>query len=154
VRVAEKKRKLEEAIERGQIIPQNNSLSRKRPRPSFEQGVKEKRVGLGRGFDKEQRGKQARVSTFKTVSKSSVRHLPSNDESASSEDSDEAPEVMTSKASAIVVRPQESFISKDVEDQRKRRLSRKGNLKGPMPKKPPHNPFASRPTLLRNVSDR
>lgn len=85
------------------------------------------------------------------ASKSSDNHLASDGESASS---DEAPEVMTSKAPATVDRPQQSFVPKDVEDQRKRRPLRKGNVKGPAPKKPPHNPFASRPTLLRNVSDR
>lgn len=85
------------------------------------------------------------------ASKSSDNHLASDGEPASS---DEAPEVMTSKAPATVDRPQQSFVPKDVEDQRKRRPLRKGNVKGPAPKKPPHNPFASRPTLLRNVSDR
>lgn len=156
-RAVEKKRKLEEAIECGQIIPQDYSLSRKRPRPSFGQ---EKRVGLGRGRIQERRGRQQeriRVPTFKAepmASKSSDHHLASDGESASIEDSDEAPEVMTSKASATVDRPQKSFVPKDVEDQRKRRPSRKGNVNGPAPKKPPHNPFASRPTLLRNVSDR
>ena len=153
-RAVEKKRKLEEAIERGQIIPQDYSSSRKRPRPSF---VQEKRGGPGRGRVQERRGKQqerVRVSTLKAepmASKSSDHHLPSDSESA---DSDGAPEVMTSKDSATVDSPQKSFVPKDVEDQRKRRPIRKGNVKGHVPKKPPHNPFASRPTLLRNVSDR
>ncbi len=85
-----------------------------------------------------------------TVSRPSDRLLASDKESASS--SDESPEVMSSKPSAIVDRPQEIFLSKDVEGQPKRRPFQKGNAKGP--KKPPHNPFASRPTLLRNVSNK
>jgi hypothetical protein len=82
---------------------------------------------------------------------------------SSSEDGDEPPEIISSKAPPRIVEREtppnsDTVIDQEVREHDVDRATETQNVKPPrkispqQPKKLPHNPFASRPSLLRNVS--
>ncbi|KAF8622889.1 hypothetical protein AX15_006654 [Amanita polypyramis BW_CC] len=168
-RVAEKKRKLEEAIERGQILPQDSSFPNKRRRQDRRQGAAKKEFPSRFRADSQRKGKERETVSGPAPTAPHSKNAqpqppnPSNQftthadfESGSSEDGDEAPEILSSRPPAPVDdrlrkppfnvvgnEPEGKTVSKGVKSSR--------GAHRPTPKRPPHNPFASRPTLLRNL---
>ncbi|KAK2461847.1 hypothetical protein APHAL10511_006310 [Amanita phalloides] len=131
-RIVEKKRKLDEAIERGQIIPQDTPFPRKRHRGQ------QQTVGKGNFRSGRKHGKK-QLESINAVAKSVEEKRP-RDDLVSSGDSDEAPEIASSKVPSTIDRPRATHP-----DRSNRRTSR------PVPKKTPHNPFAARSSLLHSL---
>jgi hypothetical protein len=150
-RVEEKKRKMDEAVARGQLSLEDSGLAgRKRRRTddgNAERGRGRTTVrarGRGRGVDAGWRGRGRG-----TAPQQQPRPPPPPSEnSSSSGDSDDsnddgAPEIVSSKSLSVAAPPPEIPPAR-AEVIKRSRL--------PQPKQLVHNPFASRPTLLRNVS--
>jgi hypothetical protein len=172
LRVQEKKRKMEEAVARGQLAIGDNGLARKRRRTDQPQDAdrvgdrgqhsfSDRARGRGRGTDSgwEGRGRGKLRSSLSTSScKDNTAVSPHFDTET---ESDAEPEVVSSKGHPKITQPATTIysdsddINRPVEVARqpaKRTSPDNRKISKPQPlKKEPHNPFASRPTLLRNV---
>lgn len=159
-RVEEKKRKMEEAIARGQLLePPYRANKRQRMDDSglnrHDRG-RGRGCGRGRGISSRGRGRAANHvrAEFSTTS-TEVVAVPVLDtlqdtSDSSSEDDNDSPEVVSSKASLDVISvPSKVFQS--TETRRKNDDHRPVKRPPPQPRKEPYNPFASHSTLLRNV---
>ncbi|KAJ7630998.1 hypothetical protein FB45DRAFT_553915 [Roridomyces roridus] len=131
VRVEEKKRKLEEAVASGQLAFEDSGLAGARKRRRMDEGMER---GRGRGRGRGQRGRGADVGR-----RGPTRPAPAQDSESSSDDSDDAPEVVSSHIEPVV-----PPTPPPVQAKQKPRPQLQ-------PKQPAPNPFASRPTLLRNL---
>ncbi|KAI9445286.1 nuclear fragile X mental retardation-interacting protein 1-domain-containing protein [Lactarius indigo] len=158
-RVAEKKRKLEEAIAGGGLLPDHLM---KRPRLPFNADAT-RAGGRGRGRGRGGRGggrpwqrtrfypccparAQPPTPLLTVAAKTAAQQcVPTTTESASGSDSD-APEVLSAKRPPGIEAYESS--SSDV-DARPADSSRRAPP--PQPKKPPRNPFAARTSLLRSL---
>ena len=163
-KVQDKKRKLEEAVARGQLTPEDIGTGRrKKPRPDATSAEG------GRGFRGKghQRGRGRRREGFvrreepRTEDVDGSINQPAGTKvecareaspgSASSADDDEAPEVASSKVPTAPACIPKVDIALGKEVRMSHVQSQEYPRKIPQPKKPPRNPFASRSTLLRNV---
>lgn len=187
----EKKRKIDEAVARGQIFVDVPALLRGKRR-KIEEGPKNPQHreqtndrgmgrggGRGRGTDGGWRGRGRGGSAMQSggdrdsALSADVRAAPNispitvmgADGSENSDDDDASPEVFTSKpppsvlighASSDENTPDQSVEVGVDETPLALRITKAtkpvNKTRPPQPKKVPHNPFASRPTLLRNVS--
>jgi hypothetical protein len=168
-RVDDKKRKLEEAIARGQLpfvetgfrkrqkIDDNCSIRRDRhAKKDHHEGTMGRGRAQGRRVDAGWRGRGRGSSVMH--SQPALQTPPAAPSESSSEDDDnDEPEVISSKASAIALSTasqaedtlKQGFDTNTI--QRPAPTTKRPNLRPIMPKMPPRNPFASRSTLLRNV---
>lgn len=159
-RVTEKKRKMDEALARGQL--DLNARPNKRHRLG-EQSEGGKR---GRGGH-QQRGRGPRGTNYQEMAASSSSHKPrevaplppkpmqpapevtkaqrTNDSTDSSGDEDGVPEELSSKPLNVT---KASLVAETAQLPRPTHKSRRVT----QPRAPPKNPFNARPTLLRNVS--
>ena len=180
-RVEEKKRKLDEAITRGQISVDDPAFLRgKRLRLNSEhgsdwrsgrgEGVRNRGRGRGRGRGADGgwrgRGKGGAFVQPRNDGPSATSQVVTSDPDTSLDSDDNAPpEIVTSRRPPSLVHHESSskHVPEDVapklegailvepeSSQTPLQPAKKPRL--PQPKKTPHNPFASRPTLLRNVS--
>ena len=167
-RIEDKKRKLEDAIARGQLNFTNTTLhSNKRQKHGHRfdnHGYHPKIQSRTGKNDRDQvrttdAGWGGRVRVGPSLPSRAITTNETADSSSSmGEDSDREPEVLSSK----IQHASEMPIVQEKEDTETRALAPrpvvKNNTVGryrsfPLqPKNPPRNPFASRPTLLRNVS--
>lgn len=181
-RVEEQKRKMDEAVARGQL-PLGASNPRKRQRtedPGKDHGFGDRGRGRGRGGNHGRgegrasdsgwkgRGRGGMTSintrepskgiTFPQKSPPSI--FPSVDPDG--DEDEDAPEVISSKRPAESTAnvgktpnlPDAKNLKHDTAKHSAKNISithRQPIKLPPQPKKEPHNPFASRPTLLRNV---
>lgn len=161
-KVEDKKRKLEEAITRGQLTPEDMGLQARRKRrkdDSSFRGQQPRGRGRGRGMG---HGSHTSFTVSRTQDTSSPKKplaapLPPSiaeqqdrsDLDSSSDDS--APEVVSSKpppaAEAVLV------LAPQLKQELRSQPSPKPIKRPPQlqPKPPLRNPFASRPTLLRSL---
>ncbi|KAG1833896.1 hypothetical protein EV424DRAFT_1310743 [Suillus variegatus] len=162
-KVEDKKRKLEEAIARGQLTPEDIGLQARRKRrrdDSSFRGQQPRGRGRGRGMG---RGSHTSFIVSRTPDTSSPMKpqaaplsssIPTEQQDRSDLDSssdDGAPEVVSSKrppaAEAVLVSiPQ---LKQELQSQAPPKPIKRPPQ--PQPKPPPRNPFASRPTLLRSL---
>lgn len=181
-RVDDKKRKLEEAIARGQLpfvetgfrkrqkiddhcsVGRGDSIRRDRhAKKDHHEGAMGRGHAQGRRSDAGWRGRGRGSSVMHSQP---VLQTPSAAQSeSSSEDDNDEPEVVSSKASALVLSTasqaehalKQGFDSNTIQttterpDLRPAPTTERPNLRPVMPKMPPRNPFASRSTLLRNL---
>ncbi|KAJ7783879.1 nuclear fragile X mental retardation-interacting protein 1-domain-containing protein [Mycena maculata] len=145
-RVEEKKRKMEEAIARGQLSLENSGFAgaRKRKRtdePAAESTSRGRGRGNGRGRGQQRaRGVDA---GWRGRGIATARSAPAREqdvESSSDSDDDDAPEIVSSRMEQVAPPPPPPI---EVKQQKAR--------PPPQPKQPVRSPFASRPTLLRNL---
>ena len=170
-RIEDKKRKLEDAIARGQLnfttTTTLHSNKRQKHGHRFDNhGVHPKPQSRTGKNDREQTrttdaGWGGRVRVAQTLPSRAIATNEALDSSSSmDDDSDREPEVLSSK---IEHASQIPIVQEDEEDAETKALAPsrsvvKNNTMGrhrssPLqPKNPPRNPFASRPSLLRNVS--
>ncbi|KAJ3568791.1 hypothetical protein NP233_g5474 [Leucocoprinus birnbaumii] len=165
-RVEEKKVKMEEAIARGQLpLMGSSSRGTKRQRDEGQRGQ-----GSNRGRHKAFSGQKKQKTFSRDMPKpqADIPKIPSepsistvdlvshNSPDENTSDDDEAPEVVSSKqptnhvahdSSSDAEEPTEMHLP-DVPPATSKGLTRP---KRKEPKLPPRNPFASRPTLLRNL---
>ncbi|RXW24778.1 hypothetical protein EST38_g1110 [Candolleomyces aberdarensis] len=176
-RVVDKKRKMEEAIARGQLTEEDYGIRSGKRRRANEpsNGVSsntstssrghhpnKRGRGAGRGGQAGSRGRgrgganvtpAAALLPPKPVA-APIPQLPidktSSDEESDSSDDSDAPEVVTSKKEVEPIVP----VAEDVLEETPREKEPQAQDRKrppPQPKKPPKNPFASRPSLLRNL---
>ncbi|KAF5377431.1 hypothetical protein D9615_005326 [Tricholomella constricta] len=172
-RVEEKKRKIEEAIARGQLSDNLgfNGNKRRRTDEGDDARYGDRSRGRGRGRGNSSRGRAratdsgwqgrggpAAVSTedAHTVPSSSIAQVPAANATDSEDDDECSPEVISSKVPVVHVSPGTDLkpvlrTTNTSEQKRTSTTNRHPKRPPPQPKKEPHNPFASRPTLLRNV---
>lgn len=162
-KVEDKKRKLEEAVARGQLTPEDMGLQARRKRrkdDSSFRGQQPRGRGRGRGMGRGRHSSFTVSRTQDTLSpmKPQAAPLPPSipleqqdrsDLDSSSDDS--APEIVSSKpppaAEAVVVlAPQ---LKQELQSQSSPKPIKRPPQ--PQPKPLPRNPFASRPTLLRSL---
>lgn len=167
-RVVDKKRKLEEAVARGQLdITGGTALrSNKRQKTDHRHGSHQK---MQNRTSKEQtrttdsgwggRVRAAPIATSRVIP-AVVIEAASHSSSSSEDDTDREPEVLSSKirhVSKIPVVQEEDKEDIETETLDPSRSVVKNATVGHhrssalQPKNPPRNPFASRPTLLRNL---
>ncbi|KAG1885816.1 hypothetical protein F4604DRAFT_1572857 [Suillus subluteus] len=161
-KVEEKKRKLEEAVARGQLTPEDMGLQARRKRrkdDSSFRGQQPRGRGRGRGMG---RGSHTSFTVSRTQDtsspmKSQAAPLPPSipaeqqdrpDLDSSSDDG--TPEVVSSKPpqaaeAALVLAP----LKQEPQSQPQPKPIKRPPQ--PQPKPSPRNPFASRPTLLRSL---
>ncbi|KAF7339395.1 Nuclear fragile X mental retardation-interacting protein 1 [Mycena sanguinolenta] len=150
-RVEEKKRKMEEAVARGQLSLEDSGLAgRKRRRIDDGNANSDRGRGRGRGAARGARGRGRGLdSGWRGRGRGGVAQQqtrpppPASESSSSSDDSDDdgAPEEIEStkiEPPAVVAPPVVQVPNRP---------------RPPQPKQPIRNPFASRPTLLRNFSN-
>ncbi|EIW86631.1 hypothetical protein CONPUDRAFT_86592 [Coniophora puteana RWD-64-598 SS2] len=165
-KVEDRKRKLEEARARGQLVPGDFSRPLKRPknddftrsdRPRGTRGSFGRGRGRGRGGGQPVRTNappQSATCEPPAIIQQNAREAPPNIDvktfHESSDDDDGAPEEVTSKAAPPTSLQDDRNDRNPAEDkQEPPEPARKPAPKRPKP--PPHNPFASRPVLLRNL---
>ncbi|KAJ7169965.1 nuclear fragile X mental retardation-interacting protein 1-domain-containing protein [Mycena filopes] len=165
-RVEEKKRKMEEAVARGQLSLEDSGLGGARKRRRVDEGNGEQGRGRGRGNARARgrgrgveggRGRGSDVGRGRGVdggwrgrgrgaAPQQSRPAPPSEDSSSSSDSDDdetPPEVVSSRSEAIAPPGPPTPPPAEIATRRPR---------APLQPKPPiRNPFASRPTLLRNL---
>ncbi|KAJ7837524.1 hypothetical protein B0H14DRAFT_3870386 [Mycena olivaceomarginata] len=156
-RVEEKKRKMEEAVARGQLSLEDSGLAGRKRRRTDEGNAPPDR-GRGRGTARGGRGRGRGVESGRgrgvdsgwrgrgrgMASQLPQRPPPPTSESSSSSDQsddDGAPEEVESTKIEPVAPPPPQLPTADVVKR----------PRPPQPKQPVPNPFASRPTLLRNL---
>ncbi|KAH8835687.1 hypothetical protein DL96DRAFT_1575225 [Flagelloscypha sp. PMI_526] len=158
-RVAEKKRKLEEALESGQLPLQVGGSMAKRNKPNPTNDLNERTAFTGRGRGKGDRGggrgsRAGRGAGRGRGGAISPRPAPVLDPS-DDDDDDAPPEAQSSKVSPNVSNTSEAPGSPTQKSHLlvpERRSRAQPPLRGPAgPKAPPRNPYAVRPTLLRNL---
>ncbi|KAJ7254025.1 hypothetical protein B0H12DRAFT_1017217 [Mycena haematopus] len=146
-RVEEKKRKMAEAVARGQLPLEDSRLAGRKRRRMDEGNANPDRGrgrgreaahsarGQGRAVDSGWRGRGRGV----VLQQRQRPSLPASESSSSSDNSDDdgAPEEIESIKIEPVAAPPVAEVSK--------------RPRPPQPKQPVRNPFASRPTLLRNL---
>lgn len=156
-KVEEKKRKLEEAVARGQLTPEDMGLQARRKRRKDDspfRGQQPRGRGRGRGVG---RGSHtsftaSRPQDMKPQAAPLLSSIPAEQQDRSDGDSssdDGAPEVVSSKPP-----PAEEVVLVSAPQLREEIRSQpppKPIKRQPQPKPPTHNPFASRPTLLRSL---
>ncbi|KAG2072743.1 hypothetical protein BDR04DRAFT_1153161 [Suillus decipiens] len=158
-KVEEKKRKLEEAVARGQLTPEDMGLQARRKRrkdDSSFRGQQPRGRGRGRGVG---RGSHINFTASRTQDISPMKpqavpllsSIPAEQQDRSDVDSssdDGAPEVVSSKPplTAEVVLVSAPRLKESQPPPKP--IKRQPQLQ---PKPPPRNPFASRPTLLRSL---
>ncbi|KAG1757478.1 hypothetical protein EDB19DRAFT_1900999 [Suillus lakei] len=161
-KVEDKKRKLEEAVARGQLTPEDMGLQGRRKRRKDDSSFRSQQPrgrGRGRGMG---RGSHTSVTVPRVQDTSSqmkpqaaplLPPIPAEQRDKSDSDSssdDGAPEVVSSKPPAaeavLVSAPQ---VKQELQSQSPPRPIKRPPQ--PQPKPPPRNPFASRPTLLRSL---
>jgi hypothetical protein len=177
-RTEDKKRKLEEAVARGELVAEETAFKKRRfqDRGNAGRGRGGDRGGMQRGGRGRGRGRggqhngppRPRVSTQETdhsqpqkaskdaaqtsaVAQKLVNHDSSDSDSSSSEDSDGAPEVVSSKTpmqSGLPAAINESEPDEDEPEKAPLQPVKKAFQR--QPKGPAHNPF-ERPSLLQNV---
>lgn len=168
-RVDDKKRKLEEAIARGQLpfaetgfrkrqkIDDHGSIRRDRhAKKDHHEGTMGRGRAQGRRTDAGWRGRGRGSSVMHSQSVLQTPSAAAQSESSSEDDNDE-PEVISSKVSALVLSttsqaedtPKQAIDTNTI--QRSAPTTERPNSRPIMPKMPPRNPFASRSTLLRNL---
>lgn len=154
-RVEEKKRKMEEAVARGQLSLEDSGLAgaRKRRRmdePGGDERGRGRGAGRGRGQHSgrgQQRGRGVDAGWRGRGRGTATTQLPSppcqqaSDSSSDDSDDDGAPEIVSSRTEAVA--PPSPPPPVEIKALKPR--------PPPQPKQPVRNPFASRPTLLRNV---
>ncbi|KAJ7487690.1 nuclear fragile X mental retardation-interacting protein 1-domain-containing protein [Mycena galericulata] len=149
-RVEEKKRKMEEAVARGQLSLEDSGLagSRKRRRTDDATPGSDRGRGRGAGRARGQRGRGVDAGWRGRGRGAATTRPPppparEQDSDSSSDDSDDegAPEIITSKSEPVAPPPPPPPV--EVKQQKPR--------PPPQPKQPVRNLFASRPTLLRNL---
>lgn len=170
-RVDDKKRKMEEAIARGQLPDHLGSKGNKRQRIDGGNETRHGDRGRGRGNPTRERartmdsGWQGRVRPTMAPTTESQRTLPpstlqvpaadSTDIDTEDDDDETLPEAVSSKAPVYRVlpdtEPQPAASIAQAVEQDRLKVNRQLKRPPPQPKKEPHNPFASRPTLLRNA---
>ncbi|KAJ7038104.1 hypothetical protein C8F04DRAFT_1209434 [Mycena alexandri] len=163
----EKKRKMEEAVARGQLSLEDSGLGGARKRRRVDEGNDEQGRGRGRGNGRARgrgrggggdtgRGRGGDAGRGRSVDSGwrgrgrgaapqQTRPAPPLDESSSSSDSDDddaAPETISSKPEAVALPRPPSPPPAEVTRRPRAPLQ---------PKPPVRNHFASRPTLLRNL---
>ncbi|KAJ2920384.1 hypothetical protein MD484_g40, partial [Candolleomyces efflorescens] len=168
-RVVDKKRKMEEAIARGQLTEEDIGLrSGKRRRANDSSGSSRgnhphtRGRGGGRGGQVGTRGRgRGGASMAPPVLPLPPRPVPASvappsaddtksDEESNFSDDDDAPEVVTSKKEVQPIVPPPEAVSEEVP--REKEPQAQGRKRPPpQPKKPPKNPFAPRQSLLRNL---
>ncbi|KAG6842582.1 hypothetical protein C0991_000108 [Blastosporella zonata] len=164
-RVEDKKRKMDEAIARGQL-PEPSHRGIKRPRTDeggdnhYERG---RGHGRGRGNSSYGRGRatdfgwKGRVGTSTMPTKaqpSKAEALTPASDSSDSENNDEGPETVSSKAPVVSLQPEipSKPLPNTAQEPQHTFTNQRPSKRPPLqPRKEPHNPFASRPTLLRNL---
>lgn len=162
VRTEDKKRKMEDALARGQLSISDMSLNhRKRQRTEesggrgqFARGQGQRGRGRGRGTDRGWSGRRRspgpdELKTSKPPGLNDRISTTTNTIDVNGGE-DDAPEVVTSKRRLEeTIEAGEKNIS--VKTHERSVLPRKPERTPLQPKKEPYNPFATRPTLLRNV---
>lgn len=169
-RIEDKKRKLEDAIARGELNTTSSTtlLSNKRQKHGHRfdnHGVHRKIQSRTGKNDRDQMrttdaGWGGRVRVAPTSPPIAIASNEASESSSSTgDDSDREPEVLSSK---IQHKSEIPVVQEDKEDAETKALAPRSVVKNnamgrhrssPLqPKNPPRNPFASRPTLLRNVS--
>lgn len=168
-RIEDKKRKMEDAIARGQLNFTNTTLhSNKRQKHGHRfdnHGYQPKLQSRSGKNDGDQvrttdAGWGGRVRVAPTTPLRAIATNEASDSSSNTgDDSDREPEVLSSKIQHASEIP---IVQEDKEDAETKALAPRSVVKNnamgrhrssPLqPKNPPRNPFASRPTLLRNVS--
>jgi hypothetical protein len=168
-RVVDKKRKMEEAIARGQLTEEdigirsgkrrraNESSNSSRGNHSHTRGRGSGRGGQGGNRGRGRGGTNMAPPALPLPPKpvaapvaSTSTDKTSSDEAIDSSDDDDAPEVVTSKKEVQPIVP----VPEDVPEEAPREKEPQAQERkrpAPQPKKPPKNPFASRQSLLRNV---
>jgi hypothetical protein len=162
-KVEQKKRKLEEAVARGQLTPEDIGLQARRKRrkdDSSFRGQQPRVRGRGRGMGRGSHTSftvsriQDTFSPMKPQAAPLLPPIPAEQQDRSDSDSssdDGAPEVVSSKPppateAALVSAPQ---LKQELQSQPPPKPIKRPPQ--PQPKPPPQNPFASRPTLLRSL---
>jgi hypothetical protein len=162
-KVEQKKRKLEEAVARGQLTPEDIGLQARRKRrkdDSSFRGQQPRGRGRGRGMGRGSHTSftvsriQDTLSPMKPQAAPLLPSIPAEQQDRSDSDSssdDGAPEVVSSKPppateAALVSAPQ---LKQELQSQPPPKPIKRPPQ--PQPKPPPQNPFASRPTLLRSL---
>ncbi|KAG0708953.1 hypothetical protein DFH29DRAFT_889842 [Suillus ampliporus] len=163
-KVEDKKRKLEEAVARGQLTPEDMGLQARRKRrkdDSSFRGQQPRGRARGRGMGRVNHTRGTSPRAQDTSSQMKPRAAPTlpplipaeqQDRSDSDSSSDDgAPEVVSSKPPpapkadiAVAAQDKQELQSQPPPKPIKRPPP-------PQPKPPPRNPFASRPTLLRSL---
>ena len=168
-RVEDKKRKMEEAVARGQLDlseagvraskrhkPENTSSHQQKKR-TFASSRKYGGVANDTGNDRipdSGWGARSKVKPSLPGATTSTAHLPPPSPAESDDGNDQAPDIVSSKiAPPTKVEPIHERLTDEEPDQVPNRSRDKYQKKAlPLqPKMPMHNPFASRPKLLRNV---
>ncbi|EGN98674.1 hypothetical protein SERLA73DRAFT_168297 [Serpula lacrymans var. lacrymans S7.3] len=174
-RVIDKKRKLEEAAARGQLPPEDMGLlghKRRRMEENSREGSGNYRGrgqrgrqprGRGRGLSRGRGGSTATHIDTPVANLERSAPVPTSSagpslvvealsgSSSDSDSDDEVPEAVSSKAPPADVKPRaDETESPQVQTVQPLPKIVKKPIP-PQPKKPPHNPFASRPTLLHNL---
>ncbi|KAG6820111.1 hypothetical protein H0H93_005258 [Arthromyces matolae] len=159
-RVEDKKRKMEEAIARGQIL---EPIQRNNKRAKIDEGDRAGRGhlpgsgrGRGRGNTFSRRGRSIDSGWQRQLGKSTAviqpsPHLPPT---PSDSDSDDAgPEIVSSKNAPVSHSTEFPSKSEPLPPATVESTKNSQPVKRPppQPKGEPYNPFASRPTLLRNL---
>jgi len=171
-RVEDKKRKLEDAIARGQLDMPTTLRSNKRQKsdhPLDDRGSHQKMQGRRgkNGKDRARKtdagwGGRVRAAPIVPSQVVATKVLEASHSSSSSEDTDREPEVLSSKIPRGSEIPVIQEDKEDIETQSSKTLApSRSVVKNDtaschrssvlQPKNPLRNPFASRPTLLRNL---
>ncbi|KAG6888681.1 hypothetical protein C0995_006671 [Termitomyces sp. Mi166 len=168
-RVEEKKRKIEEAIARGQLLePLHRTNKRQRVDEGSINQYDRGRVrgrGRGRGIPSRGRGRatdcswhgrpESSTTSIEVARSAAPAPDPTKETSGpGSEDDDELPEVVSSKLSSAAVSVELPSKPLPIESPGLKRKSdeyRPIERSPPQPRKEPYNPFASHSTLLRNL---
>ncbi|KAK7064153.1 hypothetical protein R3P38DRAFT_27660 [Favolaschia claudopus] len=147
-RVEDKKRKLEEAVARGQLAPEESGLGGRKRRRTDDGGSNAERGGRGRGSARGTRGRGRGVDSGwrgrgRGMAPVQPQRAAASPSESSSSDDDAAPEeIQTTKIDPVSVLPPPPPAAATNSSKRPR---------PPQPRQLTRNPFASRPTLLRNL---
>lgn len=164
-KIRDKKRKLEEAVARGQLTPEDiGAGARKKCKQNTTFAERGSKGFRGKGHQR-CRGRRwegpAQHEEPKTDIVDNLASQPANagtkctrdasSDSGSIADDDEAPEVVSSKVPTAPLSIPNVDVGRSSEVQMSHAYPQKSVRRMFQPKKPPRNPFVSRSTLLRNV---
>ena len=151
-RVEDKKRKLEEAVASGHLLAGNSNLGhRKRQRlddhPRGNRGKGRARA-TDSGWNSRQRTRAEQPNGSEGIQTNSHISPSIKKGDACLDEDDDVPEICSSKQlpQKLIDRKNNSHVTKY-----EKKAPTSHSKAGPQPKQP-HNPFAARPTLLRNVN--
>lgn len=150
-RVEDKKRKLEEAVASGQLLTGNSSLNHRKRQRSDDHPRGNRGRGRARatdsGWNSRHRTRAEQLNGSEAIPTNSHTGPSIKRSDADLDDDDGVPEICSSKQL-----PQKPIVRNNVHGaNHEKRASTSQSRAGPQPKQP-HNPFAARPTLLRNVN--